>query len=193
LAAEVAEHLKKNGPAPRIAAAAPVAAAAPKAEPPTNSLPRAQAPAPVAARPSAAVEAPARAVSLSPAEVQNLWGNVLEGIQDMLADRAAIAEGASFQPPNKVVVAFAKRNRIHKDFCERPEQLGRLTQALSEAAGAALKLEFTLVDDPAEPTQKAAPRGAAKQEKLREKVQQPFVRKAIELFDARPVEVDDAP
>ncbi|MBL9081325.1 MAG: hypothetical protein JNK76_05935 [Planctomycetales bacterium] len=125
--------------------------------------------------------------------MQNLWGNVLEGIQDMLADRAAIAEGASFQPPNKVVVAFAKRNRIHKDFCERPEQLGRLTQALSEAAGAPLKLEFTLVDDPAEPAQKAAPRGAAKQEKLREKVQQPFVRKAIELFDARPVEVEDGP
>lgn len=194
LAAEVAEHLKKNGPAPRVATAAPAAAAVPnKSEPPANPPPRAPAPAPVAARSSAPAETPARAVSLSPAEVQNLWGNVLEGIQDMLADRAAIAEGASFQPPNKVVVAFAKRNRIHKDFCERPEQLGRLTQALSEAAGAPLKLEFTLVDDPAEPAQKAAPRGAAKQEKLREKVQQPFVRKAIELFDARPVEVEDGP
>ncbi len=183
LAAEMAEALKKNGTAARVTETPPA---------PVPVAPSAQVekPAPVAA----ATSAPTQAVHLGPGQAQAVWSSVLNDFHDLLSGRAAACEGVSFQAPNRFVVAFGKRNKFHKDFCERPEQAARLQQALSAAVGAALKLEFTLVDDPPGTEKPTGPRGPSQQEKhekLREKTQLPFVRKALEIFDARPLRLED--
>ncbi|MGC3968736.1 MAG: DNA polymerase III subunit gamma/tau [Pirellulales bacterium] len=208
LMAEAAEHLKKNGaaapiaparttPEPRPAAAlperAPPQAPAASATPPATNRPAPPAAAESAAAPSAGDSQPAaRSVSLTPAQVQNIWIEVLDGFHDMLSDRAEACENVTFQSPNRFVITFAKRNKIHKDFCECAEQSARLQQAVSAAAGAQLKIEFALVDDPPDSQPKVSMRGPAKAEKIREKAQQPFVRKAMELFDARPTNVEES-
>ena len=184
LAAEMAEALKKNGTVARVVETPPTPAAAPP--------PQVEKLAPAAVTPSA--PAPTHSVQLSAGQAQAVWSSVLNDFQDLLSGRAAACEGVSFQAPNRFVVAFGKRNKFHKDFCERPEQAARLQQALSAAVGATLKLEFTLVDDPPGIEKATGPRGPSQQEKhekLREKAQLPFVRKALEIFDARPLRLEE--
>ena len=185
LAAEMAEALKKNGTAARVIETPP----APTAVAPTAQVEK---PAPVVTTPAA--PAPTPTVNLSAGQAQAVWSSVLNDFHDLLSGRAAACEGVSFQTPNRFVVAFGKRNKFHKDFCERPEQAARLQQALSAAVGATLKLEFTLVDDPPGIEKATGPRGPSQQEKhekLREKAQLPFVRKALEIFDARPLRLEE--
>ena len=185
LAAEMAEALKKNGATARVVD--PPATPA-RATPPVQV----EKPAPVAATPPS--PAPAQAVHLSVGQAQAIWNGVLNDFHDLLADSARACESVSFQAPNRFLIAFAKRKKFHKDVCERPEQAARLQQALSTAAGAPLKLEFTLVDDPPgteKPTGQRGPSQQEKHEKMREKAQLPFVRKALEIFDARPLRLEE--
>jgi DNA polymerase-3 subunit gamma/tau len=131
------------------------------------------------------------ALSLSDADAQSLWNRVVGKFTDLLADHASMAERVTASGSNRLVVGFARKYNLPKSFCERPEQLARLEQSLSAAAGGPVKVEFTLLESGADDSRNAAPRGPTPQERLREKSQLPIVRKALELFDARLVRVED--
>ncbi|MBA4020329.1 MAG: DNA polymerase III subunit gamma/tau [Pirellula sp.] len=196
LAAEMAEAVKKNGTAARVAETARVTET-PSAPTQVPAAARVEKPAAAVAPPSSSTPisaSPTQAVHLSAGQAQAVWGSVLNDFHDLLADSARASEGVSFQAPNRFIVAFAKRKKFHKDVCERPDQAARLQQALSAAVGAPLKLEFTLVDDPVGTERATGPRGPSQQErheKMREKAQLPFVRKALEIFDARPIRLEE--
>jgi hypothetical protein len=69
-----------------------------------------------------------------------------------------------------------------------------LERALAEVAGQVIRLEFVLTDDagPAEAkTAAVARRPTTPNERLAEKAENPLVRRAMELFAARPVRVEE--
>ena len=173
LAAESADALKKNVAPPAISERATAAPA--RDEPRAETGPRSE---------------PMAAVALDDNQIKAAWRDGLSSFHDMLADQAGMCERIAFAAPNRLIVTFTKRYTPSKNFCERPEQLARLTQAVSEAAGAPLKIEFNVIDDPVAVKQ-AQVKGPSQHERIREKTLQPFVKKALEMFDARPLRVDD--
>lgn len=134
---------------------------------------------------------PSVAVNLSADQARALWNQALGQFHDLLADHASMAERFAANG-NRITVGFPRKYGLPKNFCERPDQTARLEQAMSAAAGGAVKIDFTLFEASAGEVQAAAAaRGPSPHERLREKTQLPFVRKALELFDARPVRVED--
>lgn len=140
--------------------------------------------------PSTAMAAVRPALSLTDAEARNLWRTVVGQFHDLLGNHASMGERVTASG-NRLTVAFAKKYNLSKTFCERPEQVARLVQALTATAGGPVTLDFASFDEPQAETKPAAPRGPVGIEKRREKEQQPFVRKALQMFDGRVLRVEE--
>jgi DNA polymerase-3 subunit gamma/tau len=129
--------------------------------------------------------------ALTQEQAQRAWRQTLQQLAgDMTADHAGFAKSVAILAPNRLAVRFPKAYTSSKSYCERPEPLAKLEQALAAIVGRNLKLDFELVaDEPvaARPVVQAQQAPRASLEKLYEKSQEPFVQRAIELFKARPV------
>jgi hypothetical protein len=86
-------------------------------------------------------------------------------------------------------VWFRKTYNSSKEFCEQPDRASRLEQALADVTGQAVRIEFALLDDPAEAAQPVR-KPVSTRSRLVERSQHPMVRRAEELFKARPVGVE---
>jgi DNA polymerase-3 subunit gamma/tau len=193
------------GPAPRPATASLAAEAAAKKKPPEPAAevtPPAVAPVEPSSAiagstpppPAAEVERPASASAPRGNAVQ-VWGQVISGLSGLLADHARVASVAATSAPNRLAVCFPATYNFSKVFCERPENVRRLEQALAEVAGGAIRLEFSLSESVAAPEVRevgAPRRQVPSSERLQEKTDHPLVRKAMELFAARPVRLEEA-
>ncbi|HET6884231.1 MAG TPA: DNA polymerase III subunit gamma/tau [Pirellulales bacterium] len=121
-----------------------------------------------------------------------VWGQVVQQLGDMLAEMARCVAHVAISAPNRLVASFPEKYTSCKAYCERPENLSKLEQALAQTIGQRLRLEFDLVPDgsavvevrPAQPT-------ATPQQRLLEKAEHPLVRRAAELFGAYPVRVEE--
>ena len=92
-----------------------------------------------------------------------------------------------------MVATFARKYNFGKQFCERPENLAKLQQALGEAVGRPVKLLLATSDVDLTPP---APhvdirKPAPARQRLNEKADHPWVKRAAELFDARVVWMDE--
>ena len=133
------------------------------------------------------VEQPILAAEMLPL----LWKQALAAIEDMTRDFASNAESIAISGPNRIVVRH--RKAYNKEQCEKPERKARLEQALSQAAGAEIRLDFELLPDLAAANGAAlAPvPSAAQSRQRRNKVAERnlLVRQAIDLFDGEIVNV----
>ena len=175
-----------------IAAAKPIAQARPPASPPSTPEPAAEKKTPDSAQIAEngrdkPLEPPILTAELLPL----LWKQALAAIEDMTRDFAAKAESIAISGPNRIVVRH--RKAYNKEQCEKPERKARLEQALSQAAGAEIRLEFELLPDlPAANGAGLAPvPSAAQSRQRRNKVAERnlLVRQAIEMFDGEIVNV----
>ena len=95
--------------------------------------------------------------------------------------------------PNRLAFTFREKYTSGKAFCERPDQVAKLEKALALVTGETVRVQFDLEQDLPEEIGAASeerPRTRAPREILQEKAQHPLVRRAVELFDARPLRVD---
>jgi DNA polymerase III subunit gamma/tau len=139
-------------------------------------------------RPAATGSAP----QLTQAQAQTYWNQVVEELSDsLLGVQASKCDRVSVGGPGRIVAHFPKKLSAIKASCERPESLSRLEKSIAALAGGPVRIEFALFDGPVTETRVPAKSGPATHEKLREKSQQPFVRKALELFDARPLRLEE--
>jgi DNA polymerase-3 subunit gamma/tau len=105
-----------------------------------------------------------------------------------------VAQVTATSAPNRLALCFPAAYTFSKAFCERAENLGRLERTLAEVTGGVVRLEFSVSDAaPASEAKEAESprRQASPGERLQEKAEHPLVRKAIELFAARPVRLED--
>jgi hypothetical protein len=122
-------------------------------------------------------------------QVGRIWRSALEGMNDLAADYAGMADGVAISGPNRLVVRFLQRYNSSKSFCERPERRQTLEDAVSEAAGRRLELSFELVheDEPHGLPRKPA---VSRQKQRQQMARHPLVERAIELFEAEVMNVD---
>ena len=109
----------------------------------------------------------------------------------MFVDHARQFESISFVAPNRLIVSLKAGLSFAKSICEKPENSSRFEKALAETAGRPIRVEFAVSEaahTQAEPPQKSLPIRS----QLQEVVNNPFVRRATELFDAQPVKVEDS-
>ena len=136
------------------------------------------------AEPMASATASAVAkISLAPDNVEEIWKQVLSSLSGMMANHAAEAEKITIDDNGQMTISFS--GDFHRDLCERPENRGRLEKALQEVCGR--KVGFVLrthqrTDGPAKPV---APAPSKRQQQV-EISTQPFVKRAMELFDGDP-------
>jgi len=150
-------------------------------------------PAPATPAPSTAVAEPTVAgapTPLSAENVEEIWKRSLDSLTGLVADHAAAADEVSVDDSGRLVVSFGEV--FHRDYCEKPANRGRLEAALEEICGARVLLVLqtqTRVDAAAAP---AVPRPSRRQQQL-EIASQPFVQKAMELFDGDPARLRYVP
>jgi DNA polymerase-3 subunit gamma/tau len=127
-------------------------------------------------------------------QLRQIWAQVLSRPGDMLIGQAQKGTPIAICAPNRLVVEFAKTYTVFKTACERPENLKRLCDMVSAAAGRPVVIEFVVSEtepgDAPRPARQAA--GPTSRERLMEVSKHPMIRRAIELFDAHAVRVDEA-
>ena len=135
----------------------------------------------------------AAGLSLTPETVGEIWRQVLSRLSDITAEYAAAFERVAISAPNHLVVSFRAKYNACKAFCERPEQVVKLERALADVTGRAVRVGFAMLEDePSAQVAGASQRPVDPHQRLREAAQHPLVRRAVELFDARPVRVEAA-
>ena len=76
-----------------------------------------------------------------------LWKEALSGLSGLLAEQATMCDSVAPRGNDRLVVTFRDKYTSCKAFCERPEQIARLEQALSQVAGRPLNADDAAVLD----------------------------------------------
>jgi len=145
--------------------------------------------------PAVSPMAHAPTLMLTAENATQIWRQALGRLKDLTAEYASSFERVAIGAPNQLVVHFKSSYNPCKAFCERPRQLAKIEQALAAVVGSPVRVRFELIegDDTPESEQKVSPpRVASARQRLQEAAQHPFVRRAGELFDARPTKVEES-
>jgi DNA polymerase-3 subunit gamma/tau len=193
----------------QLRAGAPAAAAgasrqAESAEPPAPSAAakkKFDSPERPLANQSGGTNAHAASAALTAENLHEIWGQVLAQLSEMLADNLRHSERVAISAPNRLAVTFPARYTSCNTFCERAEQLSKLERALETVCGQKVRVEFNVLDDAisvggsagelAGGTIPPKPKFATARERLKEKSDHPLVRRAVELFDAQPIRLEE--
>jgi DNA polymerase III subunit gamma/tau len=138
--------------------------------------------------------APTATIALTAEKAVEIWDLALGKLSGMVVDQAKQFDSVAFEPPNRLVVRFKSVYAVCKRACERPEQVARFEQAVAEATGRRIRVEFALAaDEPNESAPSAASaRAVSPHQRMLEIRQHPLVQRAEELFGAQPIRVEDS-
>ena len=136
---------------------------------------------------------------LSQDMLESAWEEALNSVGGLLADNARtatlmLAEGTQATGgSNKVVATFPSQYNFGKQFCERPENFRRLEQAVGEAVGRPVRLSMLTSPSPLPSEAPVEKKAAPARQRMTEKSDHPWVKRAGELFDARVVWMEEPP
>ena len=126
--------------------------------------------------------------------MRRVWEAALATVENLTADNARAASEVAIRAPNQLAVIFGTKYNFSKSFCERPDRVGQLQEAVSAVAGHPIRLIFELAVAPATiggPRRVVSPR-QRKAEIEAEICRRPLVERAVQLFGAT-VEVMEKP
>jgi DNA polymerase III subunit gamma/tau len=152
------------------------------------------APAPSSATAATIADAPEESqppVALSPENAFALWQQAAAQLGGLAAEKAQQATAAAISTSNQLVIRFPKRYNFCRQFCERPEVASQLADIVSRLAQRKLSVSFELAEELSVPAREA-PTPLTQRQRIHQACQRPFVKKAIELFDANPVRMEEA-
>ncbi|MCA9231369.1 MAG: DNA polymerase III subunit gamma/tau [Planctomycetales bacterium] len=131
----------------------------------------------------ATAEPQATKTPLSADSVEEIWKQALDALSGMVADHAAEADGVDLDDTGRLVVSFSES--FHRDICEKATNRSRLEDALESVCGQAVPLVMRTLTRSDGVQSTPAPRRSRRQQQA-EISAEPFVRKAMELFDGDP-------
>ncbi len=133
-------------------------------------------------------------VSLTPENAAEVWNQALARVSGLGARHARDYADVAIPAPNRLVIRFKPAYTLSKSICERPDQVAKFEKALVELTGEPVRVEFALLEDESDQAQPGAPeRAVSPQQRLLEISRHPMIRRAAELFDAKPIRVDEPP
>jgi DNA polymerase-3 subunit gamma/tau len=128
----------------------------------------------------------AAVVVLDADSAEPIWKQMLDRLSGMVAENAAAANRISVDGAGRLVASFPKE--FFRKECQR--NLARIQAALASICGGQVGLVLATHDEPE--TAAPAPRPTLKQQQL-EMAAQPFVQRAMELFEGDPSRVRVVP
>lgn len=133
------------------------------------------------------------AIPLTDDNAPALWSQAISGLTGFAAEYAKHFERIAISAPNHLAIYFRPGYTLAKSVCERPEQLAKFEQAMSELTGQTVRIEFR--ERETEPrTQPTAPaRTVLPHQRMMQVSQHPMVRLASELFGAHVARVEEPP
>jgi DNA polymerase-3 subunit gamma/tau len=136
-------------------------------------------------RPEAgAANAPAQQrVALDEQSIEAIWKQTLDRLTGVAADCAAAASKLSVDGQGRLVASFPESQKFSRDTCLRPANLSRIEGALTEVCGGRVDLVLTTHHDPNGAVAAAAPKRASAKQQQADAAAEPFVQRAVELFD----------
>lgn len=116
-----------------------------------------------------------------------LWKQAYEKVGGLAADHARMYHNLMVVGTNKLVVSFRKDRDFSRNYCSKPGVRERFEKALSAVVGQPVEVEFALSDEGSTETT-GRPAGTTER-LLFDVLQEPMIRKTVEIFGARPVAV----
>ncbi|NQT17794.1 MAG: hypothetical protein HQ582_33880, partial [Planctomycetes bacterium] len=139
-------------------------------------------------------EPPAAKVVLTAENAREVWSHALSRVSGLGARHAKDYAEIATLAPDRLVIRFKRAYTLSKSICERPDQMAKFQQALAELTGQSIQVQFALLEEgDAEDAHRSAPRTVSPQQRIMEVSGHPMIRRAGELFDAKPIRVDDPP
>jgi DNA polymerase-3 subunit gamma/tau len=121
-----------------------------------------------------------------------IWQRAVASIPGTVGEFAKTCHAVRLEGSERLVVSFLPQYSYNRTLCERPERRAKLEHALQLVAGQSIRLDFEVLPEPA--GMKSAPpasRAPSASQRLIEKAEHPMVKRAIELFAARPTRIDE--
>jgi DNA polymerase-3 subunit gamma/tau len=131
---------------------------------------------------------------LTPENAVETWQLALGRLSGMAVDQARCFHRVAAVADDRLLVSFRPEYAVAKSSCERPEQLNRFEQALSEVAGRRIRIDFALDAADAGGTDATPPPRTVSQHQLTMEIaKHPLIQRAAELFGAVPTRVEPPP
>ncbi len=147
-------------------------------------------------KPLSAAEAAPGPVPLSPETVGSIWAEVLAQIGPLMGKHVEKAGLPAISGPNTLALRFAARYNHEREFCQEPARVQRVEDLLRRIVGQPCQLRVESVGNGAEPEPaETATDAANSQPRSRsnwaERVQDPLLKRAVDVLGAQPLHVDD--
>ncbi|NIL98710.1 MAG: DNA polymerase III subunit gamma/tau [Planctomycetales bacterium] len=124
---------------------------------------------------------------LTEENARQIWEAALAELSGMVTAKAKEYQAISLPAPNRLEVHFDATYNFCKSYCERPEPAAKIREALRQVTGEDVQVVFTVSQVEGGVTT-ASPR-ASRQQMMAAVAANPLMRRASELFGARPVDV----
>lgn len=122
---------------------------------------------------------------LTPENAAAIWSKAAESVGGMASDHARQFCRATIVGDKKLLITFRKDKAFCQKYCTNPTIKAKFERAVRALAGPEVELEITL----AEEDEAEVPTAPASERSLFDLLQEPMVRKAADIFGARPVAV----
>ncbi len=129
-------------------------------------------------------------VELEPGQEDAVFSQLLRSVEPKIRHHLGYAQGAAIRGPNVLEISFPKGYHFSKQYCERAENRRAIEQAVSEIVGRGVRLELRVQEGAGPAASDTMLRNAAARRRLAEEVQDPYVRKVMELFRASVARVE---
>ena len=87
------------------------------------------------------------AFAFRPENADAVWAQVVSQINDMLKSHVKAVTNAAIFAPNRLEITFPKRYNFSKQFCEKPDALGRLEKIASALTGQSVRISLVVSED----------------------------------------------
>ncbi|WDI42161.1 DNA polymerase III subunit gamma/tau [Bremerella sp. P1] len=128
----------------------------------------------------------------------SVWKKIVEDLPGLIGDYARQGHAVAISGPNRLVVDFFSTYNSAVEALRRPRSQEVLEKAFLDMCGGSYTVEFRVLDDPnagRKPDQHMSPERSAQEGRLKARLlaeQEPFVQKAMDLFDAEVTGVRDS-
>lgn len=148
---------------------------------------------------SNSIESPSPAqetIPFRPGMESLLLSQLVENTEDLLKDSLKVVSSIAISGPKQLDLQFSKSYNFSKQYCERPEMMARLEQALDHLTGERIKVRL-IVQEPAPAEENAEEKNnrfSLAQKRVEQRDLSPasddFLQEALNVFNAQSVRVE---
>ena len=134
-------------------------------------------------------DAATSSMALSESTAEAIWQTARSHLSGVIQANAQQYRSLEVPGTDQLRIVFGDEYKICKSVCERPEHARKITEAVSAVVGSAIRVDFKLTET--ETTESpTVPRATQRQENRVAVAENQLVRRAQELFGARPTSID---